>query len=369
MRQLFLFISLMTLLVSAESSALQAPLKVLHLAFHRGCLKDIEDVAKVLGVNVTSWFIQETPREEFDGETRFTNDIYNITHERAAKIWEINKDYFESFDVIITSDTAPLARIFLQNGWRKPLIIWVCNRFDYADAQSQAVKDSFPDEAYYDWVRKAMTMSNVRVVAYTKYEQVYASRKNVDIGSLMINPIGRAPVAFNDSQSHIPKSIDKSKYLFLYPRLDNEIQVEFIKQSCAQVGLETYHGGYNGPEDLLGFRGVLYFPYAWSNLALFEDLQQGIVHFVPSESFLKELGSHVRTVTMTEFELCDWWSPEFRDFLIYFDSWDDLKHKIDTTDFESFSAKVRNAGASHRVEMIRRWRALFDELASTVSVN
>ena len=64
------------------------------------------------------------------------NAVYNIGHQRAETVWNRHKDYFDKFDVIVTSDTAPLSRIFLQNGWRKPLIIWVCNRFDYCDYAS-----------------------------------------------------------------------------------------------------------------------------------------------------------------------------------------------------------------------------------------
>jgi hypothetical protein len=349
----------------ADCWALDRPLKILHMSFHRGCLNDIDEVGRELGLDITRWFVQDDcPRTLYDGEERLTNSIYNVTHERAQKVWDINKEYFDQFDVIITSDTAPLSRIFVQNGWKKPLIIWICNRFDYADGETSHGR--FPDREYYDLFRKAATMPNVRIVSYTPYEHVYARRRGVEIGTLTINPIGRLPIPFDESKSSIPKHIKKSDNLFLYPRMDGQYQVDFIQKSCAEVGLKTYHGQYNGPEDLTGFKGVLYFPYQWSNLALFENMQQGIVHFVPSESFIKQLVSQrkpVRHTTLSEFELCDWYAPEFRDHIVYFDSWEDLKYKVDTIKYGVLSIKVRAAGAAHRAEMLNRWQQVFDELS------
>src|SRR5271154_4177159 len=118
-------------------------LKVLHLSFHKGCSKDFEYIAQQLDLDLSSLFIQEQPSRWLDGKT-VGSAIYSIGHDRAAAIWEKHKNYFDQFDVIITSDTAPLARIFLQNKWSKPLIIWICNRFDYCD---QASRDcNFPDQ-------------------------------------------------------------------------------------------------------------------------------------------------------------------------------------------------------------------------------
>jgi len=352
---------LASLVLSAKLEAFGRSIKILHISLHAGCIKDIEEVARALDLNVTPWLIQrDRPRLKYDGEGKFTNDIYNITHERAARIWSINKEYFDQFDLIITSDTAPLARIFLENGWKKPLIIWVCNRFDYADAET--AKGKFPDKEYYELFQNAATLPNVRIISYTRFEQVYARRKGVDIGTAIINPVGRLPVNFNQTHSAIPASINKPEYIFLFPRLETQREVDFIQTVCRKYGIKTYHGSYNGPEDLRGFKGVLYFPYAWSNLALFENLQQGIVHFVPSEKFIKSIDGVMRVLTVSDFELCDWWAPEFRDNFVYFDSFADLKHKIETTNYKELKAQVRRTGLAHRAEMLRRWQKVFGEL-------
>ena len=118
-------------------------IKVLHLSFHLGCHNELLAISKELGFEIT--FLEFT-----DG----TPSKYNVGHDRAEKYWNKHKDYFQQFDLIITSDTAPISRVFLQNSWEKKLIIWINNRFDYFDAAS--LDCDFPDSEYYDLIKEAM---------------------------------------------------------------------------------------------------------------------------------------------------------------------------------------------------------------------
>ena len=88
-------------------------LKVLHISFHKGCQNDIEYIAKKLNFELTFM--------EYDDGISIGLDKYNVTHEKATSSWNKHKDYYNSFDVIITSDTAPISRIFLQNNFQKKI--------------------------------------------------------------------------------------------------------------------------------------------------------------------------------------------------------------------------------------------------------
>jgi hypothetical protein len=94
-----------SLFIFAEALDRHRPLKVLHMALHKGCINDFAEVARELSLDLTSWFIQDDP-VRFDKHAR-GNAIYNIGHDRAKRVWENNKDYFNQFDVIVTSDPAP----------------------------------------------------------------------------------------------------------------------------------------------------------------------------------------------------------------------------------------------------------------------
>ncbi len=348
-------------------SGASAQLKVLHLSFHKGCINDFKEVARELSLDLTSWYIHDN-RIDFDGVTT-SNAIYNIGHDRAQRVWDRHKDYFNSFDVVITSDTAPLSRIFMQNNFKKPLIIWICNRFDYFDAGSRDCP--FPDQEYRILMDKAWVRSNRFVIGYTPYEHFYARNKGVDTGDAIIKPIGTLPnVDWNEVHTAIPKEITKEETLFIFPRFDSQHQVDFIRNSCAYVGLKTCSVRYNGPDDLTNFKGVIFIPYAWSNLAMFENLQRGIVHFVPSERFLRQLigqRAPIRGLTRGLFacrqmsQLNEWYCPEYRDVLVYFDSWQDLANKVATIDYAAMSKKIKERGVRHRQQMLQRWGDVFKQ--------
>ncbi|MDR3550946.1 MAG: hypothetical protein P4L31_06040 [Candidatus Babeliales bacterium] len=342
------------------------PLKVLHLSFHLGCVKEFEMVGKELGLDVTPWYVlaNKESHDRFDPSSASSwNAVYNIGHARAQCIWEHNKDYFDQFDVIVTSDTAPLSRVFLQNNWQKPLIIWICNRFDYCDQGSLDCR--FPDAEYYDLIRKAAHKKNVSIVGYVAYEHFYAKSKGVDTGDLIIKPCGTLEGTTRNSQeSYISKNIKKNNTFFIPPRLEPH-QVNHLISKCKQLGIDTYCGSYNGPADLKDFKGVINFPYAWSNLALFENIQLGLPIFVPTVRFLNELAgsreSHLyRFFTFANFEYSEWYCPEHKDIFIYFDSWQDLQKKAQTIDFIALKEKTKAFGMRHKQEMLNRWIGVFD---------
>ena len=183
-----------------------------HLNYHRGCTNDFAEVAQELNLDLTSWCIieNESSSLHFCGEP-ISGAIYNMTADGVNRIWNLNKDYFNSFDAIITSDTAPLARIFLENGWQKPLIIWVCNRFDYYDRASSDGR--FPDAAFYQMMRQATMQDNLTIISYTPYEYFYAAQRGVNFGPLTIKPIGTRPQPKGtDFKSAIPSHIKKKKH-------------------------------------------------------------------------------------------------------------------------------------------------------------
>lgn len=342
-------------------------LKVLHMSFHQGCVKNFEYVAKKLNVDLISWLIpvSQESRDRYDRQVLHGNAIFDIGHNRAKRVWDNNKEYFNQFDVIVTSDTAPLARIFLQNGWKKPLIIWICNRFDYRDGGAQ--DEPFPDKEFYDLFRAAKYKKNVFFVHYTAYEHYYAQRKKVDTRKLIIKPCGSAEQSMRDNNpSYIPENVCKKDTFFVIPRAGGE----GLYNKCKELGIPVYMGAYNGPADLKDFKGILHAPYTWSNLALFENIQYGLTHFVPSARLVREwFNNRSKNPSFCFFhldvrllELCEWYAPEHKDIIIYFDSWEDLKYKLETTDFAMMRKKVKAFAKKHNQEMIGRWRAVFDNV-------
>lgn len=359
------FVLLFTLIIPLSSTinVFTNPLRVLHLSFHKGCINEIKFIAQQLHFNLTSIFIHDLAPGEFDGQSSGAA-LYNIGRERALNIWNKHKDFFNQFDAVITSDTVPLARIFLQNNFTKPLIIWVCNRFDYADPESPAC--NFPDEEYYQLMRTAYHKNTVLSIPYTAFESIYAIGKNVSFNNEVIQPIG----AFNeqDKLSSIPANIDKSKTFFIPPYL-NDTHVN-LAQECTRLDIMTYKGRYNGPNDLKDFKGIIHIPYAWSTFAFFENIQQGVPYFIPSSAFMFNLFRQGKikwwqnsNFFKNNYHLAEWYNEQHSEIITYFDSWDDLKQKIESTDFAALRIKIQQYAEKHRHKTLEQWRNIFNKLS------
>ena len=364
--------NLFFLLLMTFSLCAREKLRFLHLSFHRGCIEEIEQVARDLSIDLTSWFIFshiESYTSFFPNE-KISYDIYNMTNKKAKKIWESNKHYFQQFDAIITSDTTPLSRIFIQNNWKKPLIIWVCNRFDLRFDHPEC---NFPDKEYYELIQQAAKQPNVTILSYTPYEYVYAQSKGVYFGNQVIKPIGKKPQKFNSKKQTFFKDINKKEYVYISP-IGGAIaskafpkNTRFVLDQLDKVNIKACAGPYNGPDDLTDFKGIIHFPYQASVFSLFEEIQRGIVHFVPSKKFLdyavQSENQHMPCKTighsLTSFEDSEWYLKENKDYCIYFDSWQDLKSKIDTVDYQKMKKGIINNAIQHRKTMLKRWKAVF----------
>lgn len=319
-------------------------MRVLHVSFHNGCINEFNYVASELNLEL------EVMRASWN---------YNIGQLRADTIWEDNKDYFNSFDVIVTSDTGPLSRIFLRDTFEKKLIIWVCNRFDYAD---NATNDcNFPDSAYYTLFREATSKPNVRIAGYTDFENIYMKQKGVEVKNI-IKPTGKAP--YKIFSSPIPETIDR-KMTFFIPPYHNDSVFMNLQDKVNELGILSYCGRYGGPNDLKTFLGVIHIPYAWSNLALFEMMHRGIPYYVPSLSFLLNLSNKPNFFWSPPFQkqylsISEWYHSDHSDIINYFDSWEDLKRIVCEDSAYDRRASITYA-EKHAQKQIKKWKDFFSE--------
>jgi hypothetical protein len=328
-------------------------MKILHISFHKGCINDINYICKHFGIEceILSQSHEFNTNKDIQSLWESNNQHYNITHDRAKKYWDRYKDYFEQFDCIITSDTAPLSRIFLQNNWQKKLIIWICNRFDYTHRE---IPVDFPDKEYYDLFRKATQMPNVYVIGYTKYENIYCEKFGINVNNV-IQPSGGISNVYNN----LTKNSELNNKLFVVP-YHNETKMMNLVEHIQNMKIDVAFGRYNGPIDLLNYKAIIHIPYAVSNLALFEIFQIGLVYFIPSFKFLLELFNTHKTpffqIPLGNPEIIEWYNPEFKDAFIYFDSWDDFKQKYESLDYAYHKQKVLELGKKHMNNVLSKWK-------------
>ncbi len=323
-------------------------MKILHITYHSGLTLNLNFVAKSLGHEI---------------ETQFANWNYNIGHNRAEEIWNKYKDYYNQFDIVITSDTCPLSRIFLQNNFNSKLVIWVANRFDYAD---QSTNDcAFPDQEYYNLIRSVPSRKNVKMFSYTKFEWIYASKyKNVFWNKDVIKPCS----FIEDSdikESAFPPEINKKETFFI-PPYHNDTLFMNLKDKCGALDIHSYAGRYNGPQDLHGIKGIIHIPYGWSQLAIFENLSIGNVYLIPSKEFLLKLSKQNNFWWQDSYALeghiesSEWYLPEHKDLFIYFNDWNHLKElSINDELINNKKEKILRFSESHTETTLNQWKDVF----------
>lgn len=318
-------------------------MRVLHITHHRGCEIDFNFVCKAIGHEVT---VQNADWN------------YNMGRELADKLWIKHRNFYESFDVIVTSDTAPLSRIFMRDAFVGKLIIWVCNRFDYADQSSNNC--GFPDPTYYDDFRKMIVLPNTKVFSYTPFEHAYAKKyRGVDWGTETIKPC--ATVMKLNGQDAFPNGMLK-KDAFLVTRYHNDNIFMKLSDRCSSLGIQNYGGEYAGPQELNGIRGIIHIPYAWSNLALFENLNLGNIYFIPSKEFLLKLSSQGNFFWSPPFDtsllhLAEWYQPEHANIFAYFNNWDHLCTMVnDATMINEKKKSVVDFSKQHQLKTLNKWQ-------------
>jgi hypothetical protein len=363
MKNLFIFIVFI--------SSLFSKVKGLHISFHQGCIGEIKKVCSKLNIDLDSWNILDSEPLSFNGVSPNSHN-YIMTHLNADLIFKKHKNRFSSYDIIIVSDIAPLSRIFLQNNWKKPLIIWVCNRFDI-NAKSSG-EQVFPDKEYLTLFQNAANLKNVAIVGYTEYESFHAE-KNRGVTSInkIINPTGldTKPLGYKP----ISPSIDK-KNSFFVRRYINENKLN-IWSLLKKLGIKHYSGVYAGSSDLKDFKGMIHIPSVISNFHLFENLHQGIIHYIPSKKFFKELyeSNKIEFYDWTQankrnskipieeiFTYCEWYKEDLSPLFVFFDSFEEISLLAENLNVREKKEIILNWSKKHINKCLSSWKDIFNTL-------
>jgi len=331
---------------------------LLHITFHKGCQLEIEYVFKKLGHEIEVMYFD-------DGLTK-GSDLYKIDHELAQRCWDKYKDYFNTFDGIITSDTCPTSRPFLQNNWSKLLIIWICNRFDYE------IKPETDDPEFYQLLRDIPNRKNVFIFGNAVIENIYSTQiKRVDVGNFIIKPIGKNIRSSDKYQTYEP-----CKEVFYIPPYENETKLMNLSEHLNTLQISNKCQRFSEHiSELLLYKGVICIPYAWSTISLFERMQLGLVTFIPTVRFLMQLFTEGApkgwfqppffSYEPSRFQpealvLSEWYCEENKNLFVYFDSWEDLQEKVRTTDFIKKTETILLFAKEHHDEMLARWKHVID---------
>lgn len=324
-------------------------MKILHISFHKGCQNDIQFVCDQLKHDLEYMTFE-------DGVTK-GNARYNIGHQRAETCWNNYKDYFNTFDLIITSDTTPISRVFLQNNFQKKLVIWICNRFDYSDGAS--LDCHFPDPEYYEFIKSIPSRKNVKMISNCDFENFYLNARGIPFRNDVVKPIG----GISTLAESILTDVSNKSETFWIPQYHNETRLMNLSAKLNDLQIPNFNARHGGLDDLKLFKGIICIPYAWSTIALFESIQLGMIYFIPSLDFIFELSRTGHFWFQPPFQkdllqLSEWYSPENKDVFVYFTSWNDLKQKVVELDYDKKRSYIKEFAKNHKTTYLNKWDSI-----------
>ena len=126
--------------------------------------------------------------------------------------------------------------------------------------------------------------------------------------------------------------------------------------------IKNYNNRHKGFSDLIEFKGVITIPYAWSTWTLFEYISLNLIVFIPSPSFLlRFLDSKLNFWYQNDIflkkyiNISEWYCEENKQFFIYFDSWHDLRNKINNLDYKKHKQDNKKFSENHKNIILKKW--------------
>jgi hypothetical protein len=66
-------------------------------------------------------------------------------------------------------------------------------------------------------------------------------------------------------------------------------------------------------------------------------------------------------------KVSEWYGPDNKESIICFDSWEDLKYKIEHTDFQVLRKRIKKRAQKHQEDMVSAWKKVFDDVYIYIS--
>lgn len=290
-------------------------MNILHLTFSHECNDEVMHLCTSNGMNMSYLYYDDGTRSK-----------YNISRDKALGYYQKHKDYLESFDAIVVSETTAISRVFLENNYSKLLLIWVHNRFDYYDAASNDC--GFPDPGYYELMRKAHTdMPNVRFAFSTQFEKVYMEDK---LGIPCPGPIIK-PTGFLYTYPLRTRLHADTYFIGDFHNVTNMIN---LKEELTEAGLKAHQERISDPRKLRHYKGLVHIPNSWTSILLFRCIFMNVPIYLPTKRFLFELRNKNRRnffwhppFAEDKIEMSEWYNTNMAKYFIYFDSFEELRKK------------------------------------------
>ena len=349
-------------------------IKLFNLDLHISVIKDLQHILNDLysdKIRITNWsisghswvFNENSVCPDFINAYTWRNIDKNTINNFVNK----HKNFLESFDGFIVTHTPVFCLIYEM--FNKPIIMINSCRYE----QPFSWNNNMEMWEYLNEKLKLMyNRKQLIVISNNKGDAEYL-KIATDITSYLIPSL-----CLYTNSIYSPVS---NKFLIYnnYNNCENDVIVDKVKE---------FNGKYSW-QQLFSYKGIIHMPYEISTMSLFEQYSANIPLFLPSKKYLYELvqngnyrfqsrynkmyGNNYYPINL---DLClndntwiDFWinKADFYDesnmkYIIYFDSIEQLKNLVETTDTNIISEKMKKHNETRKTEVYDKWKYIFDSL-------
>jgi len=305
------------------------PCRVLHCSSgHGGERREMKALADVLQINRTFKLCTISQTDQTKGRPRF-----HISRRLATQIWKyMGEKECQENDAIIISGSGSLSRPFLQFNCSTRLILRLDMRFEILRNEK--------DPIFKAMMRTLSDRPNVRVVPNNYYEQWHCRNNPALLINLTVHRVipGLGLHPFQDtitSQdiSSARAGDDPHKLTVIKKNLDNQFYPLLLAQTNLSLNLKRAKWG--GPKGLKDYN-LWHIPYQSSIMALFENLGEGVVYFIPTIKMWRNLTNSMHfsalpyppQIYAEGLPYADWWWAGYQHLFFYWDSFQELEEII-----------------------------------------
>jgi len=321
-------------------------MKIFCISYHLGALSHAKALFEDLG-------------HEIHLHYAYPDIPYTIPEYLAEMLWQQNKEKWNTYDLILTADTAALSYIFLRklDEMKPKLVIWIMNTFDYLMKNEYDYIELFrnvsKDEKY---------INKVKMVPYTDYEKIYCARQDIYLREPVLLPYGKEirtiahPILSSKTQDFSGMIKSKSETYFVSDYY-NDKEFAQLGNILKSAGISVVCGQFDGLDDLKQYRGLIHMPDAFSKFFAYELLVNNIPVFIPTEDMFLRLihnfsygraNPQYRFIIDGGYGICP---KEYVNFCVWYSSYP-LARKYFTC-FEDLISKLHNFNNAEREQMIK----------------
>lgn len=351
-------------------------MKLFNLDCHISVIEDLKNIFEKLGHSVDSWSISGHNwvfnRNPDNVDIINSSNWRNLTPKMCDSFYERYKDELSKYDGFIC--TYPLTFSLLYEKFNKPIILHIPIRYEtpFENKREQWT-------AFNEYLRNGIDSKKIFPIANSYYDKEYFE--------FFVNrKCGFIPNICDYTNTIWSPKLDKFLY---YSRLNIPLDSDLIVN-------KNNLGKYSW-EQLSEYKGIITIPYNCSTMSLFEFYTSNIPIFCPSINFMIELYSKHKSSVLSEItwnqvfnhspgsiiscdinndpnkyddinimgnwiKLSDFYNQESMPHIIYFDSFDDMYLKLNNTDLESVSNKMKEFNKIKKNKVYDEWSKLLNSI-------